>query len=323
MTQSPDIDAVHQAAVDWFVRLQTEPDLATWRAFQTWLEADVAHLAAYDAVEAVWVDIEDPIFVREPETAPSVVVPIRRQPTRRNLWIGAAAMAAAVVVAVVLSPQLVTPSYDVYETALGKTRAIVLADGSHLMLGSATRLQVRLSKARREVILVQGEASFDVAHQPGRPFVVTVGPHQVSVLGTEFNILRRAGQIVVTVRRGVVSVAEHGRDQGVRLMKGQQVTTSDGAQPPKVSYVDPNVAFARTQGKLIYRDTPLSRVAVDINQYVTVPIRVDRSASAIKVSGVLRIDAEGAMIEQLTLFTPIDAQARGGEIILMAKAVKP
>uniref|UniRef100_UPI00286A2483 FecR family protein n=1 Tax=Phenylobacterium sp. TaxID=1871053 RepID=UPI00286A2483 len=214
MTKSLDNESVRQAAIDWFVRLQGEASLADWTDFRTWLEADRAHAEAYDAVETIWVEVESPSVARPAEARPAtgVVVPFRARIDRRSLWLGAAA-AAAVAAAVVTSQLTAPPPAVLYTTGPGQTRVVTLAEGSRLTLGAGTRIEVRLSPARRDVELAEGEASFDVTHRPDRPFIVTVGARQVRVLGTEFNIFHRAGDLVVTVRRGLVSVAEHDRDQ--------------------------------------------------------------------------------------------------------------
>ena len=326
MTDTANTDPIQQAAVDWFVRLQDDAGLEDWTAFQAWLEADPAHAAAYDAVEALWVDLEDAPLVED--AAPIVadnVVPLRRKaarPTRRWVWAGVATAAAAAVIVAVL-PQLTRPTFTDYATKRGETREVTLADGSRLTLGGATTLRVRLNRAQRDVTLVDGEASFDVAHLEDRPFVVAVADREVRVLGTEFNILSHDDRLAVTVRRGLVSVSG-GQDGAVRLAKGQQLIHTGG--PTAASLVratDPDAAFAWKSGKLVYRETPLAEVVADLNRYVATPIRVDPSAASVKVSGVLLVDEEAAMIRRLELFAPIVSQRSGGEIVLKAKATRP
>jgi len=331
MTRSDHQDPIQQAAADWFVRLQGDAALEDWTAFQSWLEADPAHAATYDAIEALWVELDDAPANDEAlsdETAAGTVidnvVPLPRRaarPTRRWLWAaGAAAAAAAVVLAV--SPQLTRPTFTTYSTQRGEIRQIALADGSKLVLGSATKLRVHLGRDQRDVALVDGEATFDVAHLPKRPFVVAVADREVRVLGTEFNILSHADRLTVTVRRGVVAVSG-GEDPPVRLTKGQQLIHVQKATSSQVRVTDPDAVFAWTSGKLVYRETPLREVVAELNRYVATPIRVDPSAASVKVSGVLLIDKEAAMLRRLELFAPIVSQTTGGEIVLKAKATRP
>lgn len=329
MTDTANTDSIRQTASDWFARLQGDAGLEDWTAFQAWLEIDPAHAAAYDEVEALWVELEDlpadeKAIVVAPESVAENVVPFAprpKPPTRRWMWVGVATAAAAAVVVAVL-PQLTRPTYTDYVTKRGETREVALADGSRLTLGGATTLRVRLSSDQRDVTLVDGEASFDVAHLENRPFVVAVADREVRVLGTEFNILSHDDRLAVTVRRGLVSVSG-GSDGAVRLAKGQQLIHVGNAPASLVRATDPDAAFAWKSGKLVYRETPLAEVVADLNRYVATPIRLDPSAASVKVSGVLLIDEEAAMIRRLELFAPIVSQHSGGEIVLRAKATRP
>jgi transmembrane sensor len=318
-------DLTLQAAVDWFVRLQGDSDLETWIAFQAWLEADAANARAYDTVEALWVDIEEAPPSREPHVvaASDNVVPLapRRaaKPPQRGLWIGGA-IAAALAVTIAL-PALMKPGYQDYATAKGQIRKITLADGSKVTLGAATTLRVRLGKTQRDAVLVDGEAAFDVAHQPSRPFVVAAGDREIRVLGTEFNVLNHGDRLDVTVRRGLVAVSGDG--QSVQVAKGQKLTHAKGAAISPIKAVDPEAEFAWSKGQLIYRDAPLSEVVADINRYVATPISVDPSAASVKFSGVLSIDEEAAMIRRLELFAPVVSQPGPGQIVLKAKTARP
>ncbi|TCS04310.1 FecR domain-containing protein [Caulobacter sp. BK020] len=326
MTQSVTTDPIQQAASDWFARLQGDAGLEDWTAFQAWLEADPAHAAAYDAVEAMWVELEDlpAEQITAPAPAETVVAfaprpkPSAKPPARRWVWIGLATAAAAAAVVVAILPQLTRPTFTDYSTKRGETREVALADGSRLTLGGATTLRVRLTRAERDVTLVDGEASFDVAHLENRPFVVAAGDREVRVLGTEFNILSHDDRLAITVRRGLVQVSG-GPDGAVRLAKGQQLIHTRGSATSLVRATDPDAAFAWKTGKLVYRETPLAEVVADLNRYVATPLRVDPSAASVKVTGVLVVDEEAAMIRRLELFAPVVGQHSGGEILLKAR----
>jgi transmembrane sensor len=330
MTEPVHQDPIQQAATDWFAKLQGDAALEDWTAFQTWLEADPAHAAAYDVVEAMWVDLED-LPANDIEIAPALeapfaanVAPLRRRAPntmRRNLLTGLGVAAAAAVVALAVTPQLTRPTFTDYSTGRGETREVALADGSRLTLGGDTTLRVHLGRKQRDVTLVDGEASFDVAHMENRPFVVAVGQREVRVLGTEFNILSHADRLAVTVRRGLVAVSG-GQEGTVRLAKGQQLVQAPGAAT-KMRNTNPDIAFAWKSGKLIYDRTPLVDVATDLNRYVDTPIRVDPSAASVTVSGVLLVDEESAMVRRLEMFAPIVVETTPREVILKAKTARP
>lgn len=329
MTASP-IDPILQTATDWFARLRDDADLDAWTDFQTWLEADPAHRLAYEEVEALWLDLEDPAAeallatatatpsaptdtkVLEPRSTVTAFKPRSRRPTR---WLIAGGAIAASVAALVLAPRWLPSAPTDYVTAKGEVRAVTLADGSRLTLGADTRVSVTMRAGHRDVILADGQAAFDVVHKPGNPFVVALGDQRVRVIGTEFNISRHEGRTAVTVRRGVVAVAQASGGE-VRLTRGQQVLHTEGTTVQEVRGADPDAVFAWRAGRLIYDNTPLADVVADFNRYGGVPIRIDPSAANVKVSGVFLVDRQQAMVERLAQFSGVAVVTRPNEIVL-------
>ena len=63
-----------------------------------------------------------------------------------------------------------------------------LADGSVLYLNTDTAVTIRYSRTERLVVLKSGQAGFEVAHDPNRPFRVFAGPAEAVAHGTEFDV---------------------------------------------------------------------------------------------------------------------------------------
>jgi transmembrane sensor len=329
MTASP-IDPIRQAATDWFARLRGDADLDAWTDFQTWLEADPAHRLAYEDVEALWLDLEDPAAEALLATAiatpssptdtralepRSTVTAFKPRSRRSAPWLIAGGAIAASIAALLLAPLWLPSAPTDYVTTKGEVRAVTLADGSRLTLGADTRVSVTMRAGRRDVILADGQAAFDVVHKPGSPFVVALGDQRVRVIGTEFNISRHEGRTAVTVRRGVVAVAQASGGE-VRLTKGQQVLHTEGSMVQEVRAADPDAVFAWRSGRLIYDNAPLADVVADFNRYGGAPIRIDPSAANVKVSGVFLVDRQQAMVERLAQFSGVVVVTRPNEIVL-------
>lgn len=104
-----------------------------------------------------------------------------------------------------------TSDYEVVITKQGsKQKRITLEDGSIVTLnsGSTIRYPKQFSKSKREVILT-GEAFFEVAKNPARPFLVYANELIVTVLGTSFNVraFPEDKNVIVKVHTGRVAVA--------------------------------------------------------------------------------------------------------------------
>jgi transmembrane sensor len=330
-------ETARDAAAAWHVRLASEEAVeADWLAFEAWLAEAPENVVAYDRVEALWDELGEVALSASalPDIAATAAAdapagPRRSQPTRlrgsgretRRRPVPAAwgsAIAASLAAAIGLGWMLHDPApTTVYATAKGEQRVVALADGTQLRLNSGSRLSVRLGRRSRTVELTEGEAAFDVAHDASRPFVVTAGDRAVRDVGTAFDVLRHSGRIEVVVQRGIVEVAPGVGEAGVRLLPGQAIRRREGAPgPDTVRAADPEAAFAWTQGRLVYRDRPLAEVAADLNRYLPTPVAVAPAARDLRLTAVLTLDSQEAMLAKLAAFLPVTPVRQAGSVTL-------
>lgn len=318
MKANTDID---EKALHWFVALRDEAaGDDVWFGFQSWLEASPAHALAYDAVERLWVDLDaaDTAPVVAPPPAPVIdfAAARDRRAQRRAPWLGAGLGVAASVTLAVGLWMWMAPNGQTYATT-DAPMTVALEDGSHVYLNRHSRLDVRFDGDRRAVSLAEGEAAFDVVHDPAHPFVVAAGAHQVEVLGTAFNVLNHGDDFAVAVERGVVAVTP-AKAPKVRLTAGQALTQT-AQQTPALAAVAPERASAWRQGVLVYRDRPLGDVADDLSRYLDKPVVLSTSARALRFTGALRIGDEAVMLQQLQDFLPIRIDASANAVRVDAR----
>ena len=178
----------------------------------------------------------------------------------------------------------------IHETAVGERRTIRLPDGSEVTLNTATRIAARVDGDRRDVVLEQGEAFFDVAHLDGAAFNVFINEARVHVTGTRFNIRRHAGFAEIDLLEGSVVIGRKDDVDGKRLRltadqairfdrKGQPVAP---ATPARASYVED-----WRQGRVSFYRTPLREAVGEMNRYSQTPIVLDDEAVGnLSVDGV-------------------------------------
>ena len=293
----------------WIVRLQGEAlTEADAMAFDAWLDARPENRAAYGAALATLQELERaaPEILGELEAASTA----RRRPSLgRRWWVGAgaAAAAAALVAVLVLPGQEGRPS-QTYATGRGQHLAVRLADGSALDLNAETRLEVSFAPDRRRVVMHGGEVIFDVAADARRPFEIEAAGEIVRVVGTRFDVRDRPEGLAVVVARGVVQVrprAGASNAQGYVLRPGQRLDIG-AAAPPQLSTVNPDEALGWRNGRMVYRDAPLSRVVADLNRQFQTPITIeDPQLGRQPISGVLVVDDQDAVLQRLALMLPI------------------
>jgi transmembrane sensor len=315
-------------AADWVVRLSADAvDEAHWLAFQAWLTAAPEHRLAFDAAQALWLEVdrhahammttEAVPIVRRAAVADRSAAPRRR--SRPQWLIPLAASLALALVGAVAWREAMPPTAE-YVTGAGERRVVALADGTKVVLNSNSKIAVRFNHFSRKVVLTGDEAAFDVAHDTGRPFTVAVDDATVRVVGTEFNVRRDAGDFAVTVRRGIVQVApDAAADTGVvRLLAGQQLVSQAG-QYRVANTASVDDAFSWRRGQLVYRMRPLAEVVRDLNRFYSSGIVVTGAAAEMNFSGVLALDGEAAVVARLCELLPLASRTENGSIVLEAR----
>ena len=319
-----------RTAEDWVVRMsrpQVSPrDLD---AFEAWLDADPRHGDDYAAVKTM---VRESQALRAEFVGDINLIPraakTRRRP--RAVWLvpalGGGLAAAALVIAV-------WPARDpmagatTYQTAVGEIREIVLADGSHVTLDTATTLRARLDGPVRRIALDQGTAYFAVAHDKAHPFQVALADRRVIVTGTHFTTGLRGDQARVAVLEGSVAVSRVHPGQAdalrdaARLKPGDQVSYRAGAPLVREARIDPAQAAAWREHRLIFQDTALVDVVAELSRYTQTRIRIaDPALGRRRVTAIFPLDGADSVIARADRLLPISVIRTGpGEVTVEAR----
>ena len=306
---------VFDEAMAWAVRVQSpEATADDWSALTDWLEASEDHLAAYDQAEALLTRIEtEAPAINQALISPGAKVlefrPLHNthhaaRPANDRGMRSAIAAAAACLILIPAAWNTAQGSETVYRTGIGETRNLVLSDGSRIAMDAGSELKIQLGWFRRRVTMGQAQASFDVAKDSKKPFIISVGDQQVRVVGTAFNIRHFEDQTTVTVRRGIVEVSQPRAVAApiARLLVGDQLSHTEGQIGSQSAKVDTSAAYAWTQGQMICIDRPLAAIVADINRRYPMPITVSPSAERLKFSGVLELGDQDTVVERLAQY---------------------
>ncbi|THU30364.1 DUF4974 domain-containing protein [Niastella caeni] len=162
-------------------------------------------------------------------------------------------------------------------TAPGDQKEVVLPDGSHLWLHSASSIRYPDSFSDRErTVTLSGEAWFDVEHADKIPFVIHTGEITTQVIGTAFDIKAYPAQknIIVSVQRGKVRVSA-GNQMLANLEKGKQVRIT--GTTAELRNIDIAHIAAWKSGNLYYKDEMLADIIADLQRVFNVSIQVKRN----------------------------------------------
>ncbi len=153
--------------------------------------------------------------------------------------------------------------YSLLTTPLGGQYKLVLPDGSKAWLnaGSTLKFPNTFNRGRRSVEMT-GEVYFEIAPDPGKPFVVTVKGDanreetEIRVLGTHFNISSYADepQLKTTLLEGSVEIKR--KNTTKRLKPGQEARIRQNSKDREISVknVDASAAIAWKNGRFEFND---------------------------------------------------------------------
>jgi len=349
MTRERRLDQVtgEQAAEAWETFHGTdEPSAGEHREFGTWMLHSPKHVEAYLRVSRTmqtlrsgaiqWPDTPAETLIQEARTHREEVVTTLRDETpaqldRQRRRIVRAPLAFAVAAALLMAigaGWLLWMSPQKYETRFGEQRFVRLDDGSGVTLNTASRVEVTLTKGRRVIRLLQGEALFDVAHDAARPFDVYTGNTILRAVGTRFDVDVRPNRTTVTVVEGVVSLT-HGLREALPLGNTPLLRVSDrvviersGPGTPQHG-VRLDEATAWTRQQLIFKRRALGEVADEFNRYNRDRIVIDSpELRAQEITGVFKANDPTSFIAFLSNLPGVHIKndRAGGHLVTLDEA---
>jgi len=220
-----------------------------------------------------------------------------------------------------------------FATRHGEQQTHRLTDGSVLHLNTDTAVTVQYSETERQVLLTSGQAAFEVAHQPKRPFHLFAGPAEVMDLGTKFDVRLASDSAVVTVVEGRVAVGlsqmleRHGMRSNdrpparlVELGPDQQVSVSQNEWPATPTAVDAKRTTAWLHRQIAFNHEPLERVAAELNRYAPKPIEIiTPELRKLEITGTFSIDDTEEFLAFLRTFDGVHVDVTATQIRVSKK----
>ncbi|MEM1412017.1 MAG: FecR domain-containing protein [Pseudomonadota bacterium] len=325
--------AIDSAAQEWFVLMQTgEPTAEDRQAFTRWRDTDPRHRAAFEELEAVWLaaaslrsafDSPSPQSQRGP-ALPKPDAPPRRTShrslahnvSRKVPWRGlAATFAAMAAFAVFAGPSVALRMHADHLTRAGEQAQIALPDGSQAWLNTDTAVAVNFSNDVRRITLLKGEAQFDVATDPQRPFTVEADLGSATAVGTIFTVREFEGASEITVVEGIVTVEafapslEQDGGDASTLTEAERVRIHSGGGLSPVETVTLASANAWREGYIAFQNLPVDEALAELDRY--------RPGKILLMADKERLDAITARVAIDTIDDGLNAIAASSGLSVM------
>lgn len=307
-------------------------------AFKIWLSADERHLVALKSMADIWNDLDEVLMmINDEDSSEDISLWPILTPVFKPILLAASVSFLAVFIWLAMPLNVEKQSYA---TLVGQQMDATFEDGSIIHLNTNSSIETEFSDEKRIIKLIKGEALFDVAHDPNRPFIVYAGDRLVQAIGTKFVVHLESKNIQVTVTDGKVKMSKVALDttlsdikelnsatiknDDIFIAKGEKVVTNSN-QTPKLTHIKAeNIEreLSWLDGKLIFDNERLFDVIKEINRYDNIEIVLkDPSLHDIRISGRFDLGDNEALIEAIELSFNIKSQQLETNKILLTKKI--
>ncbi|MDF2191505.1 FecR family protein [Paraflavitalea sp. CAU 1676] len=229
---------------------------------------------------------------------PAIIAPLKRGRFRPWVW----AAAAVVIVCIGFAGWQLVSKRSPNTTVAGNTEAatpspqlvryngtdrnqlIFLPDGSKVTLGKGAQITYnRLMNGDKRDVVLNGEAFFDVAKNPAKPFYIYTNKMVVKVLGTSFRVISSGNKEAVFVKTGKVSVYLKGQNteqaaSNILLPKQSCTFSTQSKSLHTSSYTSTASIDLATDSRQEYHfeDAPIDSVFSTLEAMYDLPVHYDR-----------------------------------------------
>lgn len=211
-------------------------------------------------VKAAWEQIEPKLLVK------------KKQPNYLRI-------AAAAVGILLISTYLILSNSKPLEYLSFKSEAATqtktLADGSTVTLNSFSHLEYpeEFESGERRIKLI-GEAFFDIAKNPDKPFIIEANGTEIKVLGTSFNVTARDENVKVSVNSGTVEFKKTEKKK-VILEKGDEAIYESKKDTIRAAPILDRNVFAYKTKVFEFKNTKIEEVVSTLNKGYKSNIKLD------------------------------------------------
>jgi len=332
MKPNPESEESHvaHAAAEWVLRHERGLSAAEQDEFSAWLAADPLHGAAFAEGRWGWEELDRLVGLQTSQQAipdPDLLKPKRRARLLKFALPAALAFAAALAVVFFRAGDAVTLPAPPAVEPLALIEERLLPDGSKVELNRGAELRVEFTSTERRIVLVRGEANFDVAKDPARPFVVWANGVAVRAIGTRFNVRLDPASVEVLVTEGRVAVNHPDTDPTAPLhvTAGNRTVVSfaPAAPAPQVTMTPPAEIEARLawQPRLLdFNDSYLGEIVAEFNRRNPVRLVIgDEALRELRLSATFRSDNVEGFVRLMESDFGMSAERRLNEEIVLQR----
>lgn len=302
---------IEEQAANWVIRLgEGELDAHEQQAFEHWKTQDPRHAASLARLQGFVGHLQALSAQQAPVQAALDAALVNR---RRHLG-ATAVLGVLLALPLALMLRSYPPSYLLADqrTAPGEWHSLRLEDGSQLVLGGNSAVDITFNGQQREVELLRGEILVQVAHDPARPFTVVTDDGRMQALGTRFTVKREAPGTLLTMLESKVAAKGAQSSVETQVQGGQQARITS-EQVELLGSVDSALFNDAWQAhQWVVQDRPLPQVLDELARQYGGHVQFDREQLAdLRVSAVLPLDDPRRALQLIADAFPVRVHSYG------------
>lgn len=204
-------------------------------------------------------------------------------------------------------------------TPRGGTYRVNLADGTTVWLNADSKLiYPSIFTGVNRSVTIEGEAYFDVAHNPDQPFIVNTAGQTLKVLGTEFNVqaYQDEDKIVTTLFTGGIKLSTP--DETIEVLPGEQTEWNKSGAIQLNRYADIDQAIAWRNGYFRFHKADIKTIMRQLTRWYDVEVSYDPRLKPQYFGGLIsRSNDLSQVLKLLEATNDIHFKKEGRRIIVM------
>lgn len=173
---------------------------------------------------------------------------------------------------------------------------------------------------RTRSISFEGEALFNVAEDKEKPFIIDLGEEEIKVLGTTFNVKNTPADDnhEVVLVSGSISLYFTDTKSSYRMEANDKITYSNEKRIPKIEKTDASLYSIKMQERLVFDNTPLSKVVNHLEIWYGVRIEYPRKlAEKTYVTFTVVDESLEQTMKMLSVVAPVKYSITGKDVLLV------
>ena len=204
----------------------------------------------------------------------------------------------------------------------GSRVQFTLPDQTEVWLNSGSSLEFPLALAQQDSrkVKLTGQGYFKVAHDKEHPFFVETGGISIQALGTSFDVSSYDNdkQISSTLEEGAIVIIGMDGKESTRIHPGQKAVLDKATRILVVKDVETQLYTSWKDGKLIFRNTSLTDVTIQLERWFNCKIHLDPVLmnADLKYTATIQDETLGEVLKMIEVSTRIKTRIEKREVYI-------